>query len=556
MKLLTKHSWIQTEMDNKINAHRKGNTFPRGVTMSRFWMKRAYVSAAFLIVCAVGVGAQAPSAPVLKSPANGVAGQSIIATLSWTSAASATSYEVQLSTSSGFGTTTLDQTGTALSVLVKNLTASTVYFWHARASNTGGASGWASTWSFTTFHYVYDTATGDNMSIALTLTSHPTIDGVPLGVYDEIGVFSKAGLCVGSAIWDSVKSKNINVVGQDPLALPTVDGLNGGDSMFFRVWDYSAQKEVLAVVTFSSGGATYASGGDAIISSLAGISSPDQPTLVSPANGLGGQMSGLSLSWNSAARAATYSVQVSTTSAFSTTVVSRSGITALSAAITGLSYSAAYYWMVNATNAASASGAWSGIWSFTTLVAPGAPTLSSPSNGTATQVGKTTTLTLSWGTVATATSYTLQVSTTSSFSTTFVNQTGLTVAAYAVTNWPASAVYYWRVSAANGAGAGAWSPIWNITITVPVLSNESAAEIAPSSFSFRNGSLFYTLSGASRVEIVFYDILGRTALAISRAESAGSHVLNLKNANIAPGRYLARLKSGSFEKQISLFIAQ
>ena len=278
--------------------------------------------------------------------------------------------------------------------------------------------------------------------------------------------------------------------------------------------------------------------------------------LFRPQTASAARTSALSLTWNSSARAATYSVQVSTTSAFSTTVMSQTGITALSTAITGLSYSATYYWMVNATNAASASGAWSGIWSFTTLVAPGAPTLSSPSNGTATQVGKTTTLTLSWGTVATATSYSLQVSTTSSFSTTFVNQTGLTVAAYAVTNWPASAVYYWRVSAANGAGAGAWSPIWNITITVPVLSNERAAAIAPSSFSFRNGSLLYTLPGAARVEIVFYDILGRTALAVSRAELAGSHVMNLKSANLAPGRYLARLKSGSFEKQISLFIAQ
>ena len=41
-----------------------------------------------------------------------------------------------------------------------------------------------------------------------------------------------------------------------------------------------------------------------------------------------------------------------------------------------------YYWEVNATNA-NGTSAWSGIWSFTTIIAaPGAPTLSTPSTGT------------------------------------------------------------------------------------------------------------------------------------------------------------------------------
>jgi len=713
--------------------------------MSRFWLKRAFLSAAFLIAGAIGVGAQAPAAPTLKSPANGVAGQSIVEVLSWSSSALATSYEVRVSTTSSFVTTILDQAGgTARSVVLQNttlLSSSTTYYWQVQASNSSGPSGWSAAWSFTTAHWVYDTVTGDQMNIVLPTSVHPTFNGVPLGVYDEIGVFSSAGLCVGDAVWDSVDNQSFAVVGQNTFT-DTIDGLNPGDTMLFRVWHYATQQVGLATVTFSSGGtANYTSQGYEVISSLTATASPFPPTLSSPTNGLGGLPTALTLTWNTAPGATSYGVQVSTTAAFTTTVVSQTGIAGTSRAVSGLGSNTTYYWWVNGTNSlgtgawssvwsfttgfgaptlaapsngstgqsisptlswntvtgatsynvlvststsftttianqtsltglsASVSGlangtpyyweanamntgetsAWSNVWSFTTIVAaPGAPTLALPSSGS---TGVAILPTLSWNTVTGATSYSVLVSTSTGFTTTIASQAGVTGLSASVSglansatyyweanatnaggtsvwssmwsfttmaipvaptlssptngatnqltsltlNWSTvtgatsynvlvststsftttvssqnvsglsasvsgladSTMYYWEVSATSAGGTSAWSSVWSFTTTSNVTRTLSshAGAIVPS-FSFRNGNVLYTLPADAKVEIVFYDVLGRTALAISRAESAGSHIVNLRSCNLAPGRYLARLKSGSFERQILLFLAQ
>jgi hypothetical protein len=589
--------------------------------------------------------------PSLVVPVNGVGGQSIAEELGWSAAASATSYEVQVSTSSGFGTTFFDQTGTAHLVVLQNsnlLSPFTTYYWRAQAFDAAGSSGWSgwsATWSFTTVHYVYDTVTGDNMGVLLKTSVNPTFDGVPLGNYDEIGVFSKTGLCVGDGVWNTATNgTTISVAGQDPNS-GTPDGLNYGDSMFFRVWHYATQQEGPATVTFSTGGSTFNDVILDVISSLTAISSPNQPALSLPVNGLGNLPTALTLTWNTALEAASYAVQVSTSGAFSTTVVSQTGITGTSRAVSGLVNNTTYYWWVNATNSVGAS-AWSSVWNFTTAIA--APALASPSNGS---TGQSTSLTLSWNTVTGAATYAVQVSTSSGFGSTVSSQTGVTGLSASVSGLANGATYYWEVNATNAVGTGAWSSMWSFTTIVaapgaPTLASPSsgstnlstsltlswgtvtgaatynvlvststsftttvssqnvagfsvsvsgladsttyywevsatnaggtgawssmwsfttsistrilsshAGAIVPS-FSFRNGNVLYTLPGAAKVEIVFYDILGRTALAISRAESAGSHIVNLKDSNLAPGRYFARLKSGSFEKQISLFLAQ
>ncbi len=347
-------------MNRKKNSLEKPN----------FTLKWVSIAIAFVLACATSVGAQTiPSTPVLKSPANGIGAQSILEGLSWNTAASATSYEVEISASSSFGTTTFDHTVTGDTALLQNLSASTTYYWQARASDAAGTSVWSTTWSFTTVHYVYDTATSVSMSIALQTSANPTVNGAPLGKYDEVGAISITGLCVGSAIWDSIHSQIIIVVGQDPLS-GTPDGLNAGDSIYFRVWHYSTQKEGIAAVTWKSGYATptYSDGGIGALASLTALTAPDQPILSSPSSGSGSQPLNLTLLWNTAARAVSYAVQVSTNSAFSTTVVNSAGLTSTSYALGGLFYGTIYYWEVNGINTYSVTGAWSGVWSFSTGV--------------------------------------------------------------------------------------------------------------------------------------------------------------------------------------------
>jgi subtilisin family serine protease len=186
---------------------------------------------------------------------------------------------------------------------------------------------------------------------------------------------------------------------------------------------------------------------------------PDPPALNAPANGATGVAIPAALSWIASTGATSYNVQVSTRADLSTPVYNSTGITGTSTTVTGLAANTQYYWRVSATNDGGTS-AWSTILSFTTAAAssvPAVPALSSPSNN-ANRVSIPATL--SWKTAANATSYTVQVSTSSKFSSFAYNVSGITATSTSVSSLSQGKTYYWRVSASNSAGAtSAWSSV-------------------------------------------------------------------------------------------------
>jgi subtilisin family serine protease len=92
-----------------------------------------------------------PAAPSLISPANGSTGIAINTALTWNAVSGATSYNVQVSTSSGFGTTVYNATGiTATSVSPAGLANSTKYYWRVSATNGVGTGAWSTVRNFTT----------------------------------------------------------------------------------------------------------------------------------------------------------------------------------------------------------------------------------------------------------------------------------------------------------------------------------------------------------------------------------------------------------------------
>jgi rhamnogalacturonyl hydrolase YesR len=98
-------------------------------------------------------------------------------------------------------------------------------------------------------------------------------------------------------------------------------------------------------------------------------------------------------------------------------------------------------------------------------IMPGAVTLSQPSNGA---VNQPVSLTLSWNSVANASSYTLQVSTVSAMNTTVFSQSGITATQQAVGGLSVGKSCFWHVNAANSGGTGIWSGVWSFS-TLPVL---------------------------------------------------------------------------------------
>lgn len=184
---------------------------------------------------------------------------------------------------------------------------------------------------------------------------------------------------------------------------------------------------------------------------------PTAPLLSSPANGSTVNSSPLSLSWIASSGAISYILQVSADSLFTSFIYNQSGLLSSGQQVTGLSAST-YYWRVAAVNDNGPSG-WSTVWSIKTQ-APTAPALSSPINGVTAQ---STSPVLGWSASGGATSFILQVSVNSSFTSFVYNQSGLTSLNQLVTALAAQTKYYWRVGATNGYGTSGWSDTWSFT---------------------------------------------------------------------------------------------
>lgn len=101
------------------------------------------------------------------------------------------------------------------------------------------------------------------------------------------------------------------------------------------------------------------------------------------------------------------------------------------------------------------------------VLPPTVPILASPSNKSSNQP---TLLRLKWSSSIGADSYKIQVSSDSTFNSTFAeNKSGVTDTSDSIsTALSQNTLYYWRVNATNSAATSIWSDIWNFMTVVPV----------------------------------------------------------------------------------------
>jgi hypothetical protein len=588
----------------------------------------AGVCGALVLLISLTIQAQVPGTPVLTSPTNGATGRSTTAlTLNWATLTGASSYTVQVSQSSVFSTTVLTSSMSSSSLPVPGLVINTSYFWRVDATGSGGTGPWSGAWSFTTVNVVPASPTltlptngAPNQAIAINLSWGELASASTYGVQvSTVSTFyslflTRTGITaissldtflnattyywevnatnpIGTSIWSSIWSFTTGPMTAAPtLAAPSNGAIDQALSLTLS-WNSvstatSYAVEVSATSAFSptiskqtgitgkslavtglansmnyywrvnASGPYGTSNWSSVYSFATPLTAPAAPALTSPSNSATGISNHPVFAWQTV-NTSTYTLQVSSISAFSTTIVSQSGLGASDSIEATLAFNTTWYWRVDATNSLGTS-AWSSAWSFVTeteIPVPAAPALSSPGYGSVYTNGAST-VSLVWGAVSGAATYSVLVSTGSAFANTVFYQNG--AATSATYNYGAGKTgdRYWRVNATNSSGTGAWSAAWYfdiepaVTPIFPAMENAGPSDIA----GFVHGTIAYKLKEQSLVDVSLFDILGRKIFSFNRMESSGSYSLSLKNYDFPAGIYLLQIKAGAMERRMRIVL--
>ncbi|MDP3147744.1 MAG: FISUMP domain-containing protein [Ignavibacteria bacterium] len=381
--------------------------------------------------------------PLLSSPANAATDQPLSPTLNWSSSTGATSYTLQVSLSSSFTNNIFNQSNlTSTSQQLTGLTYLTSYYWRVSSASIYGTSGWSNTYFFTTIGKASSAPTlsspadGEtNLLLTPTLTWNASNGATSYNLQVATdNSFSVSSLIINENVGNNLRKQ--------------LSGLSNSKTYYWKVASVNkyGTSDWSTLWSFTTGAL------------------PEIVILNSPADGAIEQPISPVLSWNGRATATNYSLQVSLNSSFTNYVYSQSNLINTTIQITGLEYSTYYYWRVCAKNNFGSS-AYSSIRGFKTIgTTPKPPTLNSPAFRA---VDQTTSPTLGWNASATATSYSLQVSTNSSFTNNVFNQSNLTGITQQITGLSNSINYYWRVNANNSYGTSVWSDAWNFMTVAP-----------------------------------------------------------------------------------------
>lgn len=265
---------------------------------------------------------------------------------------------------------------------------------------------------------------------------------------------------------------------------------------------------------------------------------PTAPNLSSPLDGATGVLNTQQFTWSSVPGAVLYTLQLSTDPSF-TTIAHSINAGGTSTIVSNLMGSTSYYWRVIANNGGhesppSNSRSFNSATAATSLIFP--PDSSS---------GINTNPIFEWTPVANASSYTLQVSTSATFTTqTMVyNTSGITNTSQQVPGLNPNALYYWRVRTANGTEQGFYSPKFIFTTGATTGVDESSlpfqlAQLAPNPMA---DELLLRLEGniPNPLMVTITDMKGQALY--SQSIHASAHVFYINTQALAAGIYVLEL---------------
>jgi hypothetical protein len=378
-----------------------------------------------------------PAAPALQSPATGASVTAPV-TFQWYAVTGAVYYQVQVATTSSFGTLVYYHGSSTTGNTWTGGTPGT-YYWHVCAydsTGTGGQGPWSDTRSFTiptaapAAPALYAPANGSTTTSSTVAFYWHAVTGA---TYYQLQVATTTGFSP-LTFYHGSTATNLDWTATAPGTYYwRVCALNGTvQGPWSDVWHFTIPTPA-----------------------------PAAPALYAPANGSTITSSTVAFYWHAVTNATYYQLQVATTTGFSPLTYYHGSTT------TNLNWTGGtpgtYYWRVCALNG-TVQGPWSDVWSFTIpTAAPAAPALYAPANGSTTSAP----INFYWHAVTGATYYQLQVCTSTAF-TTLSFQHGSTGTSQTWSD-PPHGHYYWRVCAYAGSVPGNWSSAWGFTITAPPL---------------------------------------------------------------------------------------
>lgn len=224
------------------------------------------------------------AAPTLSSPAPGANNVNRQERFMWNPSEGADFYTLQVSRNdslfrylsyndSTLTTTYLptDTTGTS------TLDWGTKYYWRVNGRNPYGVSAWSGMRSFTTglasvpSSWNYTSLTGRNATVAVPVSSHPSIGRRAMQTGDAIGLFymrNDTMICAGYGSWKDGSNLVVTIWGDNDQTTTIKDGFAEGEQLTYRAWDAIAGRYFPATVTYESGGPTFATDGIYLLSSF------------------------------------------------------------------------------------------------------------------------------------------------------------------------------------------------------------------------------------------------------------------------------------------------
>jgi hypothetical protein len=263
---------------------------------------------------------------------------------------------------------------------------------------------------------------------------------------------------------------------------------------------------------------------------------PDAPVLNAPADGATGILNTQLFTWSAVNSAVLYTIEFSTDPTFASIAITKnSGLTSIS--VPTLQGATTYYWRVKSNNGGHES-VYSNVHTFNSATASANLILPVDS---ATSIA--TNPVFEWSVVPNADSYTLQVSTSSTFTTSSMvyNTAGIISTTQQVTGLNPNTLYYWRVRSANGSTQGFYSVKFSFTTGTSTGLEELISGITNVSISPNPATENITLTAymkmVGELKISLCDQLGRVVYATASTVSSDYFKTTIPVAELTPGIY-------------------